>query len=320
MINHQLVTASGRASDVLRRLESDGPRGITRTVPTGFDLLDRVIGGLSAQDLVVVGGRPGVGKTITALQWARTAALANIGVIYVCYEHDQLDLLSRMLCLEIGMLDLPTPASEFTERLQLLQDVRAGRWSTMTESGRHPIVRAARARLESYADRVFLVAGETAATALELDDLIRDQIEDVGLLVVDYMQRVPGVRGNVAQELKNLALTHSIAVVALSALNEAGLSARRARLHDLRDAHVTAYEADVILLLNDKVTAVAPIHLSFDETNVERFKRFTVFSIEKNRHGAAPIDLEFEKDFTTGRFLRPGAHVVERLLDEIRLG
>ena len=320
MINHQLVTASGRASDVLRRLESDGPRGITRTVPTGFDLLDRVIGGLSAQDLVVVGGRPGVGKTITALQWARAAALANIGVIYVCYEHDQLDLLSRMLCLEIGMLDLPTPASEFTERLQLLQDVRAGRWSTMTESGRHPIVRAARARLESYADRVFLVAGETAATALELDDLIRDQIEDVGLLVVDYMQRVPGVRGNVAQELKNLALTHSIAVVALSALNEAGLSARRARLHDLRDAHVTAYEADVILLLNDKVTAVAPIHLSFDETNVERFKRFTVFSIEKNRHGAAPIDLEFEKDFTTGRFLRPGAHVVERLLDEIRLG
>jgi len=225
-----------------------------------------------------------------------------------------------MLCLEIGMLDLPTPANEFTARLQLLQDVRAGRWSTMTDAGRHPIVRAARARLESYADRMFLIAGETAATALELDDLIRDQIEDVGLLVVDYMQRVPGVRGNVAQELKNLALTHSIAVVALSALNDAGLSARRARLHDLRDAHVTAYEADVILLLNDKVTAVAPIHVSFDETKIERFKRFTIFSIEKNRHGAAPIDLEFEKDFTTGRFLRPGAHVVERLLDEIHLG
>ena len=320
MINHQLVSASGRASDVLRRLETDGQREIARTVPTGLDLLDRVIGGLSAQDLVVVGGRPGVGKTIIALQWARAAALANIGVIYVCYEHDQLDLLSRMLCLEIGMLDLPIPASEFTERLQMLQDVRAGRWSMMSDAGRHPIVRAARARLESYADRVYLIAGETATTALELDDLIRDQIEDVGLLVVDYMQRVPGVRGNVAQELKNLALTHSVAVVALSALNDAGLSARRARLHDLRDAHVTAYEADVILLLNDKVTAVAPIHLSFDETNMERFKRFTVFSIEKNRHGAAPIHLEFEKDFTTGRFLRPGAHVVERLLDEIHLG
>jgi hypothetical protein len=90
-------------------------------------------------------------------------------------------------------------------------------------------------------------------------------------------------------------------------------------LHDLRDAYVTAYEADVILLLNDKETAVAPIHLSFDDKNVERFKRFTVFSVEKNRHGAAPIHLEFEKDFTTGRFLRPGAHVTERLLDEIRL-
>ena len=320
MINYQAATTSGRASDVLRRLETDGQRGIVRTVPTGFDLLDRAIGGLYAQDLVVVAGRPGVGKTITALQWARAAALANIGVIYVCYEHDQLDLLSRMLCLEIGMLDLPTPANEFTERLQVLHDVRAGRWSTMTDAGRHPIVRAARARLESYADHLFLVAGETTATAPDLDGLIRDQNGDVGLVVVDYMQRVPGVRGSVAQELKNLALTHSVAVVALSALNEAGLSTRRARLHDLRDAHETGYDADVIILLNDKLTAVAPMHLTFDETNTERFKRFTVFSIEKNRHGAAPIHLEFEKDFTTGRFLRPGAHVLERLQDETHLG
>ena len=320
MIDHQLATAPGRASDVIRRLETEGHRGIAPAVYTGFDLLDRAIGGLFAQDLLVVAGHPGVGKTITALQWARFAALANIGVIYVCYEHDQLDLLSRLLCLEIGMLDLPTPANEFTERLQVLHDVRAGRWSTTTDAGRHPIVRAARARLESYADRVFLVAGEAAATVPELDVLIRDQIEDVGLLVVDYMQRVPDVRDNVAQELKSLALTHSIAVVAISALNDGGLRTRRARLHDLRDAHVTAYEADVIILLNDKETAVAPIHLSFDDKNMERFKRFTVFSVEKNRHGAAPIHLEFEKDFTTGRFLRPGAHVAERLLDEIRLG
>ena len=320
MIDHQLATAPGRASDVLRRLETEGHPGTARAVLTGFDLLDRAIGGLFAQDLLVVAGRPGVGKTITALQWARAAALANIGVMYVCYEHDQLDLLSRLLCLEIGMLDLPTPANEFTERLQVLHDVRAGRWSTITDSGRHPIVRAARARLESYADRVFLVAGETAATVPELDGLLRDQMDDVGLIVVDYMQRVPDIRGSVAHELKNLALTHSIAVVALSALNDGGLRTRRARLHDLRDAHVTAYEADVILLLNDKVTAVAPIHLSFDDTNTERFKRLTIFSVEKNRHGAAPIHLEFEKDFTTGRFLRPGAHVAERLLDEIHLG
>src|SRR5687768_10153582 len=201
-----LLAERGRASDVLRRLEIDGGRAPARVISTGFDLLDRAIGGLFAQDLVVVAGRPGVGKTITALQWARAAALANIGVIYVCYEHDQLDLLSRLLCLEIGMLDLPTPASEYTERLQILHDVRAGRWSTLTNAGRHPIVRAARARLESYADRVYLVAGETAATVPELDRLIRDQFEDVGLLVVDYMQRVPDVRHNVAQELKNLAL------------------------------------------------------------------------------------------------------------------
>lgn len=316
---YQQRSVPGRASDVLRRLDTDGQPGSIRTVLTGFDLFDRTVGGLCAQDLVVVGGRPGVGKTITALQWARAAALANIGVIYVCYEHDQLDLLSRLLCLEIGMLDLPTPASEFTERLQVLHDVRSGCWSTMTNTGRHPVVRAARARLESYADRMYLIAGGTATTASTVGDLICDQATDVGLVIIDYMQRVPGARGSVAQELKNLALGHSVVVVALSALDETGLSARRARLHNLRDAHITGYEADVIVMLNDKVTAVAPLHLAFDETNIERHKRFTVFSIEKNRHGAAPVHLEFEKDFTTGRFLRPGAHVVERLFDEIHL-
>jgi replicative DNA helicase len=320
MTRSQLAAVPGSVSDVLHRLEREGNRPPARVVPTGFDLIDRAIGGLCAQDLVVVAGRPGVGKTITALQWARAAALAGIGVVYVCYEHDQLGLISRLLCLEIGMLDIPTPASEYTERLQVLHDVRVGRWSTTTNAGRHPIVRAARARLDSYADRLFLIAGESAPTASEIDGVLRDHAGDVGLVVVDYMQRVPGARSSVAQELKSLALTHSVAVVALSALNEAGLSVRRARLHDLRDAHEAGYEADVVLLLNDKVSAVAPIHLTFDETNVERFKRFTVFSIEKNRHGIAPIHLEFEKDFATGRFLRPGAHVVEHLVDEIQLG
>ena len=313
-----LQAVCAQASDALRRLDAEGLSSRVRAVPTGFEMLDRAIGGLYAQDLVIVAGRPGIGKTVTALQWARTVASADLGVVYVCYEHDQLDLLSRLLCLEIGMLDIPAPASEFTEWLQVLHDVRSGRWSNLSNTGRHPIVRAARSRLETYADRLYLVAGDTAATALDIGDLVRDR-GDIGLVVVDYMQRMPVVASTVAQELKSLALAHSVPVVALSSLNEAGLSARRAQLHNLCDADVSGYEADVVVLLNDKVNAVSPVHVRFDETNIERYKRFTIFSVEKNRHGSAPVHLEFEKDFTAGRFLRTGAHVVERLVDEIQL-
>jgi hypothetical protein len=217
------------------------------------------------------------------------------------------------------MLDLPTPTDEFTERLHVLSEVRAGRWSIMTNAGRHPIVRAARARLESYADRLLMVSGDAASTVVELSGQLDGPSAEVGLVVVDHMQRVPGANDGVAQQLKAFALSHSVAVLALSTLNEAGLSTRRARLHHLRDAFLTGYEADVILMLNDKVNAVSPRHLTFDETNAERYKRFTVFSIEKNRHGAAPVHLEFEKDFVTGRFLGPGAHVLEHLADEAQV-
>ena len=69
--------------------------------PTGFDPLDRVLdGGVRAGDLVLVGGAPGAGKTIAALQWARTMAEAGSTSIYACYEHSESSLLSRLLMME----------------------------------------------------------------------------------------------------------------------------------------------------------------------------------------------------------------------------
>ncbi len=56
-------------------LEADRHR---RVVPTGFSALDRVlVGGLRTQNLTLIGGRPGAGKTIALLQWARSMALAG---------------------------------------------------------------------------------------------------------------------------------------------------------------------------------------------------------------------------------------------------
>ena len=105
------MTAEATVSlaQMLTALEHGTNEGRSRpatTFPTGFQPLDHILnGGLRAHDLTVIGGAPAVGKTVAALQWARNMARSGATVIYVCYEHDESDLLARMLMLEIGSSD-----------------------------------------------------------------------------------------------------------------------------------------------------------------------------------------------------------------------
>ncbi|MDQ3972925.1 MAG: helicase DnaB, partial [Actinomycetota bacterium] len=75
-------------------------------------------------------------------------------------------------------------------------------------------------------------------------------------------------------------------------------------------------ESDVIILLNDKFQVVSKVHLAYDPVRAETFRRYAVFTIEKNRGGPALLDLEFRKDFASFRFDPLGGYVAERLVDE----
>ena len=67
-------------------------------LPTGFDPLDDVLaGGIRQGEVVLLGGKPGVGKTIASLQWARAMAQRGVVAVYLCYEHDEVTLLTRLL-------------------------------------------------------------------------------------------------------------------------------------------------------------------------------------------------------------------------------
>ena len=46
---------------------------------------------------MLLGGKPGVGKTIAALQWARSMAQRGVVAVYLCFEHDEVTLLTRLL-------------------------------------------------------------------------------------------------------------------------------------------------------------------------------------------------------------------------------
>ena len=83
-----------------------------RSIPTGFDPLDTVIGGgLHPGELMLVGGRQGIGKTIFALQVARNIALSGQArSCYICFEHDEEYLLDRLICFE-SVASLPPTES-----------------------------------------------------------------------------------------------------------------------------------------------------------------------------------------------------------------
>lgn len=146
------------------------------------------------------------------------------------------------------------------------------------------------------------------------------------VVFIDYLQKVgcggddqldPAVRTlRVAEALKEMALTHHVAVVAVVASDTRGLTARRLRLHHLRGADALAYEADVVISLNEKVDVVSRVHLAYDALLAEASRSWVVFAVDKHRSGPTGTTVEFRKDFGNGRFHPRGRWVAQLLVDE----
>ena len=110
----------------------------------------------------------------------------------------------------------------------------------------------------------------------------------------------------VVEGLKDLALDHDVPVLAVSAGDKEGISSgRRMRAAHLRGSSALAYEADTVLILNNKFDVVARHHLVYDLGSAERFRAWAVLTIEKNRSGVDRIDMEFRNRFDQ-QPVRPG--------------
>lgn len=296
---------------------------------TGFHPLDDVFGGgLRPGELLVVGGRPGVGKTIVCLQWARTIATRGVPVVYACYEHDPATLLTRLLRIELGELVLESGRHiehEVEELQSRLSDAASGLLPLGDVIASDALLTEAAQRVERYADHLMILGASGATTGLSS---LRAAVSDLGrpaVLFVDYLQKVPvttPVESEddritiVMQGLKDLALVCEIPVFAVSSASHAGLVAPRMRAHHLRGAAGVVYESDVIVLLNEKLTVVSRAHIAFAPIRVEEFSRQVVFSVEKNRGGVSGVDLEFTKQFVHYRFDPYGRWVNEHLRGE----
>ena len=97
--------------------------------------------------------------------------------------------------------------------------------------------------------------------------------------------------------LKDIALTEDVPMIAIVAADKEGLKASRLRNYHLRGSSAINYEADIILILNEKYQIVAKVNIEFNPYQAQRFRDWVIVSVEKNRGGQDDVDLEFEKHF-----------------------
>jgi replicative DNA helicase len=304
-----------------------GERAGAMVWSTGFPLLDEALGGgLRSGELALLGGPQGNGKTMIGLQFVRNVVRSGRTGIVFSYEHQANTLIERLISLEAAESDRGAGASVLEVRQALETGTAGGSLEELLAAMRGGA--SAYAQLRSYGDRLHIHESSGASTTLaELRTVVmdvQDRTGQVPFVLVDYLQKIPvdaaseDERITVAVEgVKDLALDLDVPVVAVSAADKSSLGAgRRMRTHDLRGASSLAFEADVVMILSDKVDVVSREHLVYDLANIQRFREWSVLTLEKNRHGRADVDLEFAKDFEHGRFITEGREVRERLIDE----
>ena len=332
------------ALDVLGGLSEKVSQGeVTeyQPIPLGFSPLDRTLGGgIRAGELMLIGGAQGTGKTTMSLQMARNMAQSGqANVLYVCFEHDEEYLLGRLMAMESALAGPMPPSQNSSVKIQDVRKEVLGTWFAQTSSGMesgpadlraNPRLRPALERIARYGQSLYLMrgthAGTTAANLRALIEAYREQAPHRPLVVfVDYLQRVPvdpepdteaEKVTTVVAAIKDLALSLGVATVAIVAADKEGLKAARLRNHHLRGSSALNYESDVILILNEKYNIVAKVNIEFNPYQAQRFRDWTILTVEKNRSGRDAVDLEFEKHFEFSCFDANGRQVQEKLIEE----
>ena len=210
-------------------------------VPTGFSSLDQKTSGLQPGDLVIIAGRPSMGKTALALNIAENASIQTrmpIGIFSLEMSKEQLSL--RMLSSEARI------------------DSSRMRGGYLSESDLARINRAAGALY----DLPLYIDDSPAISALEIRAKARRMMMEkgLGLIIIDYLQLMRGRASaerrdleisEISRSLKALAKEINVPVVALSQLNRKveDRSNKRPVLSDLRESGAIEQDADVIMFI-----------------------------------------------------------------------
>ena len=211
-------------------------------VPTGFKDLDKMTAGLQPSDLIIVAGRPSMGKTSFAMNMAEHAIMAtNAPVAVFSMEMPSEQLVLRMLS-SLGRID---------QTRMRTGDMHDDDWPRFTSA------------VSQLKDKALYIDDTPALTPNDIRARVRRLTREhgpLGMIVIDYLQLMRGSEkadnrtgeiSEISRSLKAIAKEMRCPVVAASQLNR-GLESRndkRPLMADLRESGAIEQDADVILFI-----------------------------------------------------------------------
>ena len=273
-------------NDLYQRIGNED--GLGQGLTTGIPELDRMTDGFKPENLIVLAGRPGSGKTTMSLNFVEKAIMQQRedqgAVLFFSMEMSADELLTKLLS-SLSRID--------SKRLRR-DRMRPGEWDQLTSA------------VNLLRDQALYIDDTGALSSQEIRNRARRVAgtAKLDLVVVDYLQLMRSERhheqrvNEVAEfsgALKALAKELKVPVIALSQLNRAieGRPGKKPRMADLRDSGAIEQDADLILFVHHDDEGKADDADEFGETQL---------IIGKHRTGATgAITLEFQR--AIGRFV-----------------
>ena len=262
--------------------KQDKPNGITG-MPTGFSELDKKTAGLHPSQLIVVAGRPSMGKTTFALNIAESVlSETDQSVLLFSMEMSAEEILEKRIS-SIGRI----PSSNLRTGQLSEED-----WSKITVS------------MQKVKNGKMTIVDTPALTPLDIKHRARAfkrQNPDLGLIVIDYLQLMQvNEKGlnrtqevtKISNSLKALAKELNIPVIAISQLNRSvdERADKRPRMSDLRESGAIEQDADVILFVYREEV--------YDKDKPEAKGKAEIVIGKQRSGGIGSINITFKGEFS----------------------
>ncbi|MDR1791321.1 MAG: replicative DNA helicase [Propionibacteriaceae bacterium] len=235
------IDAGAASWSVIDEIEARKGKNGMLGIPSGILPLDELTRGFRPGQLIVIGARPGVGKSSLALEIARNVSIrAGKRVAYFSLEMAYQELVEKMLAAE----------SKIPLRKLQTGDLTEAEWAAL---GAVPALPEGRLKIFDQVNTSTQVRAEARKLA---------QTEGLDLIIVDYLQlmvsgrRVENRQQEVAEfsrQMKLLAKELGVPVIALSQLNRASETKadKRPSLSELRESGALEQDADVVILMHE---------------------------------------------------------------------
>lgn len=261
-------------SDFLLHLDSQQERLARHVVglPTGFDDLDTLLGGMQPQELYVLGGRPGTGKTSLMLTIVRHLLFhSECKIAIFSLEMSKNDVARRLISMESG---IDSQRLRFSKHL-----LSSDEWDKI-------VLASDRLSLDRFAVDE---SGDLSIAAMRSKARRHKMRYGLDLIVVDYLQlmaaesdekrfenRVVEV-GKISRGLKQLAKSLDVPVLALAQLSRAveSRAVKRPQLSDLRESGSIEADSDVVMFIS----------------NHPEKRNYSILEIAKHRNGPVGEDI-----------------------------